>query len=205
MYSKAMGSNLKSLLHRHLATFEAHPSTELNTVIPGLMKQRQTTLYEFDNTITRRAGGSSPPFPFPSAQDYYVWASSHTLLGDVQVPFLALNSDDDPIVTVLPVYAGDDVLSPWVVFGVTQKGGHLAWFEEGSSREHPRRWYRRPVLEWLKTMGEEVAHPDRKPPAIIEVDGYLREAGREHIGYKVVEDDGHIIGVEGEGGLLAGL
>lgn len=200
-----MGANLKSLLRRHLATFEAHASAELNTVIPGLLKQRQTTLCEFDDTITRLAGGSSPPFPFPSAADYYIWGSSHTVLGDIQVPFLALNSDDDPIVTVLPVYAGNNVLSPWVVFGVTQKGGHLGWFEEGSSREHPQRWFRRPVLEWLRTMGEEVAHLDKKAPPIIEIDGYLREVGREHIGCKVVEEGSRIIGVDGEGGLLAGL
>lgn len=200
-----MGANLRELLLKHRAAFAADPDSDISKAIQKLEAQKTTTLYEFDNTITRQAGGSAPPFPFPSAHDYYVWGSSHTVLGDVRVPYLALNADDDPIVTVLPVRGGNSGLSPWVVFGVTKKGGHLAWFEEGSTRQHPRRWYRRPVLEWLKTMGDEVVHGDRTLPAIIEVDGYLREEGKDHLGCKVVEGGGHVVGVEGEGGLLAGL
>lgn len=200
-----MGANLKAVLRRHVATFDAYPTAEVSKAIPGILAHPRTSLYEFDNAITRLAGGTSPPFPFPSAHDYYVWASSHKLLGDVRVPFLALNSDDDPIVTVLPVHAEESQLSPWVVFGVTSKGGHLGWFEEGSTREQPRRWYRRPVLEWLKTMGDEVVPQKRDLPEIKEIDGYMKEVGTESVGYKVLEGSGHVVGIEGEGGLLAGL
>lgn len=204
MYSNSLGSNLVSLISKHRAVFEADKTAEISKVLPKVLAQSQTTLYEFDDRITCLVGGSSPPFPLPSAQAYYKWASCHTMVADILVPYLALNADDDPIVGVLPVHTGI-VQSPWVVFGLTQKGGHLAWFEKGSTRDHPRRWYRRPVLEWLKTMGEDVVHEDRLLPAIREVDGYLREEGRDHLGCKVVEGGGHVIGVEGEGGLLAGL
>lgn len=205
IYSKALGHNLKAVLQLHLATFEASPESKVNSAIQELMEQRQTTLYDFDSRITRQIGGSSPPFPFPRAEDYYVWASSHHVLGDIRVPHLCLNALDDPIVGVLPIDEGADALGPWVVFGTTKKGGHLGWFEEGSSSEHPNRWYRRPTLEWLKTMGEVVVSSGRDLPQIKEVDGYLREVGNDRIGCKVVGDGGHVIGVEGEGGLLAGL
>ena len=95
-----MGVNLKALARRHLSTFEAFPNAAVSKSIPGLLEQSQTTLGQFDEAVTRLAGGSSPPFPFPTADDYYVWASSHKVLGDVKVPLLALNSDDDPIVSI---------------------------------------------------------------------------------------------------------
>ena len=196
---------MKAVLQLHLDTFKSFPEAKVNASIQEILKQRHTTLYEFDNTITHQIGGSSPPFPFPRAEEYYVWASSHQVLGDIRVPHLCLNALDDPIVGVLPIDLGADALSSWVVFGTTKKGGHLGWFEEGSSAEHPHRWYRRPTLEWLKTMGEEVVPPARDLPQIREVDGYLKEVGNDRIGCKVVGDGGHVIGVEGEGGLLAGL
>ncbi|KAJ3543367.1 hypothetical protein NM688_g5859 [Phlebia brevispora] len=205
VYSKGMGANLKALAQRHLATFEAFPDTEVTKALPGLLQQSQTTLGQFDETITRLAGGSSPPFPFPTANDYYVWASSHVVLPDIKVPFLAINSDDDPIVSVLPVHAGTSTLSPWVVFAVTKGGGHLGWFEEGSVPGHPRRWYRRPVLEWLHAMGSDMLSAGRKGKPLREVDGFIMEEGRDDIGCKVIEGGGHVVGVEGEGGLLAGL
>lgn len=200
-----MASNLKALLRRHLATFEAFPSEPVTPAVSGILAHPRTNLYEFDDTITRLAGGSSPPFPFPSADAYYIWASSHHVLADVRVPFLALNADDDPIVTVLPVYAEANQLSPWVVFGVTSGGGHLAWFEEGSSPGHPRRWYRKPVLEWLKTMGEDVIGVDRQVKVLREKDGWLMEEGREDLGCREVSGGGLVVGTEGEEGLLAGL
>lgn len=205
LYSKGMGSNLKALLRRHLDTFEAHPEAEVSKYVPDLLKQAGTKLYQFDNTITRVAGGSSPPFPFPSAEDYYIWASSHHALSDVRVPLLALNADDDPIVTVLPVYEEPERFSPWIVFGVTKGGGHLGWFEEGSRPGQPRRWYRRPVIEWLKAMGEDIVLPERHPKPLREKDGWIMEEGREDIGCRVDVEGAKIIGAEGEGGLLSGL
>jgi uncharacterized protein len=200
-----MASNLKALLRRHLAAFETHPTAEVSKAIPNLLNHSGTTLYKFDDTITRLAGGSSPPFPHATANDYYVWGSSHRLLGDVRVPFLALNSDDDPIVTVLPVYLESNELSPWIVFGVTKGGGHLAWFEEGSRPGYPRRWYRRPVLEWLKAIGEDVALPTRRTRTLREVNGWIMEEGRDDIGCQEISGSERVIGVEGEAGLLAGL
>lgn len=200
-----MGGNLKAVVCKHLATFEAFPDAEVSKAIPNLLKMSHVTLGQFDETITRLAGGSSPPFPFATADDYYIWASSDKLLGSVKVPFLAINSNDDPIVKVLPVHLKGAALSPWVVFAETSGGGHLGWFEEGSVPGQPRRWYRRPVLEWMHAMGCDLIMSKREVKPIREVDGWLMEEGRDDIGCKEVQGGGHVIGVEGEGGLLSGL
>lgn len=205
MYSKTLASNLKALLRRHVKAFEAHPDSEVSKAVPRMLAMQNATLYQFDDTITRLAGGSSPPFPLPSARDYYKWGSSHNLLGDVRVPFLALNAEDDPIVGVLPVHVDTLELSPWIVFATTHGGGHLAWFEQGSRPAHPRRWYRRPVLEWLKVMGEEVVHSKKAMKPLRVEDGWIMEEGRDDIGCKEISGGERVIGVEGEGGLLAGL
>ena len=200
-----MAHNLKTLVRKHVAVFEANPDAPVSKAVPGLLAQSGTTLSSFDNQFTCKAGGSSPDFPMPDEWTYYRWASSHRLLEHVKVPLLALNADDDPIVSVLPVYADDQPIGPWVVFSVTRGGGHLGWFEEGSVPGYPVRWYRRPVLEWLRVMGDDVQHPPRRTKELVEVDGFLMEEGRTDIGCKEIEDGGHIIGVEDEGGLLAGL
>ncbi|EKM55427.1 uncharacterized protein PHACADRAFT_256045 [Phanerochaete carnosa HHB-10118-sp] len=205
LYSKALGTNLKNLLRKHLATFEAHPEAEVSKRIPDLLQQSRPRLYTFDDTITCIAGGSSPPFPFRSANDYYIWASSHHVLSEVQVPCLVLNTGDDPLISVLPVDEGPEQLNPWIVFGVTKGGGHLGWFEEGSRPAQPRRWIRRPVLEWLKTMGEDVVLPERHPRPLQKKDGWIMQVGRDDIGCRVDSKGGKIIGAEGEEGLLAGL
>ncbi|KAI0344177.1 AB-hydrolase YheT [Trametopsis cervina] len=210
VYSRAMATNLKAILRRHLTAFEADPSLPVNEYIPRILAEEHTTLYDFDNAITRFIGGAAPHFPFPRADDYYAWASSHHILTDIRVPHLCLNARDDPIVGVLPVERDDDVgaLGPWIVFGRTRRGGHLGWFEEGSKPGHPKRWFHRPTLEWLKAMGDVVVPPERHLPGVEEVDGYMREVGSDangKIGYKVVEGGGHVVGVEGEGGILSGL
>ncbi|PCH38245.1 AB-hydrolase YheT [Wolfiporia cocos MD-104 SS10] len=202
IYAKAMASNLQKLMGRHAESLAKFPDHPLTKAVPGVMAAKSLTLSKFDNTITCIGGGSSPPFPFPTCWDYYAWASSHEMLAKVRVPFLALNAEDDPIVQVLPVEAGGN---PYVAFAVTEKGGHLGWFEAGKSIGDVRRWVSKPVVEWLKAVGEGLAAQDRQIQPTHVVDGFLKEVGRDDIGCKEVEGGGHVIGVEGEGGLLAGL
>jgi len=59
-------------------------------------------LKDVDQAMTRFIGASSPPFPFESADAYYVWASSHHELPKIRVPFLPINAADDPIVGFVP-------------------------------------------------------------------------------------------------------
>ena len=67
------------------------------------------------------------------------------------------------------------------------------------------RWIRKPVVEWIRAVGEDMVVDTGRGRPLHEVDGFLKEVGRDDIGCKEVEGGGHVVGVEGEGGLLAGL
>lgn len=175
-YSRGMAGNLKVLLKRHQAAFAKKPESELYKAVEKAMDSPRLSLIQFDDIVTRLGGGPSPPFPFPSAQDYYRWSSSHKVLPGIRVPFLALNSADDPIVKDLPTNAGPDALGPWVAFCVTEGGGHLGWFERGPGLFSLRRWMSRPVIEWLRAVGEDVA-VEVRGKAFREVNGFVMEKG----------------------------
>lgn len=202
VYSRGMAQNLQNLVARHKDSLARFPDSQLWKTLETSLPKKNMTLVEFDNTITRLAGGSSPPFPFPSARDYYAAATSHTMLGDIRVPFLAISSADDPIASHVPVDATDN---GWVVFAVTKGGGHLGWFEAGKRFGTLERWIKKPVVEWIRAAGEDLVVGERRGRSLHEVDGFLKEVDRDDIGCKEVEGGGHVVGAEGEGGLLAGL
>lgn len=174
----------------------------MGQAVAPCLAMKSPTMEMFDNTFNRFGGGPSPPFPFPNAQAYYVWASSHHCLPQVRVLFLAINSEDDPIVQVLPVGAGGNT---YVAFAVTKKGGHLGWFQSGQGMGKLTRWFSQPVMEWLRAVGEDMEVGDRPGKPLHEVDGFLKEVGRDDVGCLEVEVGGRVIGVEGEGGVLPGL
>ncbi|KAF8868237.1 hypothetical protein CPB84DRAFT_1628983, partial [Gymnopilus junonius] len=69
--------------------------------------------------------------------DYYFWASSDKRIQDIGIPFLSINSDDDPVVTSVPL---DSKGNGSIVMVLTKKGGHLGWFTSGSER-----WTTQPI------------------------------------------------------------
>lgn len=203
IYSKALGSNLQAIVRQHAAALSTPPSHPVAQVVAPTLALLSPTLEAFDNTFNRIAGGSMPPFPFPSARAYYTWASSHEAVHRVQIPFLALCAADDPIVRVLPIDTGAAEKGN-LVFAVTRKGGHLGWFEERADGRIGR-WFTRPVLEWMRAVGQDMVVHDRPGRLMKEVDGFLVEVGSESLGCKVIASGGRVVGTEGEDGLLAGL
>src|ERR1700761_267759 len=153
--------------------------------------------------LFRLIGGPSPPFPFATAHDYYRWASSHKLMGDVRVPFLVLNADDDPIVQDVPLNTSGPGYTAIVV---TRGGGHLGWFESQSWTQVDR-WVKKPVIEWLKATAEDLVQDVRPSHLNVEiVDGFVRYVGRSHIAYKVIDTTGAVdSATQPVGGLIAGL
>lgn len=208
VYSKAMGRNLQSVLRRHgeaLAKFEDHP---IAAVLDETLGMSSLYMFEFDNAITKLVGGSAPHFPFKTHRDYYAWARSDNVIQNIRIPFLGLQSSDDPIIPHSPP---DCAGNGWVVLGWTRRGGHLGWFEYDSDGQL-RRWIRKPVLEWFQAIIDLTDLDDdgsirgrvTKPFGV--VDGFLREEGREQFGVREIAScDGEVVGAEGEGGLLAGL
>jgi len=121
---------------------------------------------------------------------------------DIRVPFLAINAADDPVVRHVPTDGGGN---GWVIMGLTCGGGHLGWFQAGEGQVD--RWTTKPVLEWFKLTGEDLAHKhaSRGPPLYVDEEGYIREDGRPSLGCKLVDGGGVIDGSRGEEGMLRGL
>ncbi|KAF8968131.1 AB-hydrolase YheT [Flammula alnicola] len=191
LYSRGMGSNLVRLVKHHSDALMQDPEHEVAKATRIAITLKNPTMSKFDDTFTKIAGGPSPPFPFPDADTYYIWVSSHGMVQNIKVPFLSINSADDPVVRHVPMDGGGNGL---VVMALTKNGGHLGWFQAGPG--YVDRWTTKPVLEWLKVVGRDLVH-DLKPrglPLFTDNDGFLREKGRERLGCRVFEGGGLIDG-----------
>ncbi|KAJ7774649.1 Alpha/Beta hydrolase protein [Mycena maculata] len=188
IYSKAMATNLKNLVERNLEGLAKFPDHMIAKYIPVALNLKGALLDDFDDNFTRIAGGAPPDFPFASAQDYYVWGSSHNVVKNIRVPYLAINSADDPIVQHVPSDGGGN---PFAIMALTAAGGHLGWFKPGPGNTMDR-WIKTPVLEWMTLIGDTLVHPTsaKDPPRIyLDDDGYYREEGRDG-GCKEIEGGG---------------
>jgi len=189
-YSKALGGNLMALFHRNLESIRRLPPDDrLAPQIANILSLKNPTLKDVDQAMTRFIGGSSPPFPFESADTYYVWASSHHELPKIRVPFLAINAADDPIVGFVP--SEETARSLTCALAVTPSGGHLGWFHGGGWFGKPERWIRQPVLEWLCAVGEDYVADSKLGvqgrSGTIERDGFVLEKGKDLVGYRFVQ------------------
>lgn len=196
-----MGSNLARLVKRNYKELTTVPNHVVTSAAEASMKLKNPTLNDFDNTFTCKAGGSTPPFPFETADDYYRWASSHNVVNDIRVPYLAINADDDPIVQDVPL----DVENGYVVMELTVGGGHLGWFQSGHILPIER-WTTRPVLEWFKLTGDDVVHGANEASNIYQDNnGFFREGSRPNLGCKELQDGGVLDWTTGGVGILQGL
>jgi predicted alpha/beta-fold hydrolase len=185
-----MGQNLLKLYKSHLGTLEKFEGSVLMEMHPKIMALKSPKLIEIDELLVCKTGGGSPTWPLPNANEYYKHASSDHQLPGIQVPYLAISAEDDPIVRVIP--RPDEPETPasgWVAVAITPGGGHLGWFEDGEKRGEVRRWIREPVLQWMRALIEDYK-PAKKPEGrpTEEVDGFIREIGRENIGYKEIDE-----------------
>ena len=163
---------------------------------------KNPTLDEFDEAFTRVAGGPAPRWPFPNVDAYYGWCSSDKIVPQIRVPFLAINADDDPVVKHVPMDGGGN---NFVVMTLTKGGGHLGWFQAGPG--YVDRWTTKPVIEWLKIMGQDLVQDltQKGRRLFTDVDGFLREEGREELGIKVIGGGVIIDGNKGLVGMRQGL
>jgi uncharacterized protein len=201
IYSTALGSNITNLVRIHEKEFAEHPSHPWVKTIPQILDPtKKRFMRSAMEDIVSKIGGSPSLFPFATAHDYYVWGSSHHVLDDVRVPLLAINAGDDPIVQDLPAR----VNNPYVAFIITASGGHMGWFERDARTGELGRWFKEPVLDWLRATAEELVHKERKFPRLYEKDGWLVEEGKEHLGIRLAETGVKVVGTEGQG-MLQGL
>lgn len=202
VYSRGMGQNLVNILRQHTPSLTRDPNLAIAEAATLACALSWPTIETFDQVFTRIGGGPSPPWPFASASEYYEYASSHKVLGNIRIPFLSVNAADDPVVQEVPMEAKDN---DWVVTVLTSNGGHLGWFESDGGWGQVRRWICTPVIEWLRATAEDVCQNRQNTKMLREVDGLLTEIGLEKLGCKVVGEELIIIGTEVETGMIAGL
>lgn len=184
IYSRGMSHNLIQLLKTHVSALSRAPSDEVTRAVAATLSLKSPTIEQFDDTFTRIAGGSPPASPLSSSKEYYEWASSHYVLPQVRVPLLAVNSADDPVVQKVPIDEG--IHNRWTVIAVTNGGGHLGWFENGTDTRLTR-WITKPVLQWLN-LSVELHNAEQKTlPRILDEDGYIKEEGRAALGCRLID------------------
>ena len=194
-----MANNFRNVVKKHFKALIQDPEHMVAKATNAALSLDNPTLQEFDDTFTKIAGGPAPHFPFPDVNAYYIWGSSHNMVQHIRVPFLAINSGDDPVVSSTPMDNGGNGL---VVMELTKGGGHIGWFH--SSPGHVERWTTKPVLEWLRLFGQDVVH-DLKPRGrtlFVGEDGFLREEGVNNLGCKEIEGGGLVDGNVSKGNML---
>ncbi|KAH7152253.1 Alpha/Beta hydrolase protein [Dactylonectria estremocensis] len=132
VYLRIMGSSLKDLARTHRAELEKYSNVDVESVL------EITYLNEFDRLI------QCPTWGYPTEYAYYRDASSTDAVLSIQIPFLAINSTDDPIAIKDAIPFEEFELNPNTVLLTTSLGGHLCWFEIGGGR-----WFTRPLANFL--------------------------------------------------------
>lgn len=142
VYSPAMGSNLGRIFATHSESLKSNPLFEKSLTTPEAIKEAKT-IKNFDENWTALS------FGFPTAAAYYRASSSTPYLSLVAIPFLGLNSLDDPIVTGHAIPYDEARFNPNVILATTAHGGHLGWFQ-GSFKVS--RWNPRCMVEFAEAM-----------------------------------------------------
>lgn len=106
---------------------------------------RARTLREYDEVAT------APLHGFAGAGAYYRKASSNQFLGDVRVPTLLLQSEDDPFLPAdaIPRVTIQD--NPYLLPALTPAGGHVG-FVFGPGPWRPRFWAESEAARYLATI-----------------------------------------------------
>ena len=131
VYSKTMGGNMKRLLLEHRG--EVLQSTALDMAAIDQVQY----LHEFDRVVQCSTWG------YPTEGAYYRDASSADSVLAIRTPTLCVHARDDPIACDEAVAYEEIKQNPYLVMCATGGGGHLAWFELGGGRWHPK-----PVSPW---------------------------------------------------------
>jgi predicted alpha/beta-fold hydrolase len=94
------------------------------------------------------------PHGFADRHDYVTKVSSANLAHNIGVPTLALNAHDDPICpsASVPVRVVED--NENIIFGLTDRGGHLAWLEGWDFWEEA--WMDRAVVQFSKALWSQM-------------------------------------------------
>ncbi|KAG9033266.1 hypothetical protein FRB95_000360 [Tulasnella sp. JGI-2019a] len=209
VYSTAMASNVVALMKENLESIKEGPAIPPYYNLFDLLAMPRPTFHDITEILTSKVGGHpSSGFPFDNAKSFCEWASARRLIPNIRVPFLIINAVDDPCVDYIPYDAIDK--NGWVAMVTTAHGGHLGWFERDrysvkDGRRLHKRWFRKPVLEWLQACAEDLVDvrvPERSG-SVEGDDGWVTQMDNQLISYKVIGSG--IKARENDAGVMSGL
>lgn len=104
------------------------------------------SVYGFDDVIT------APYFGFGSAENYYRTQSAYNFIGDIAIPTLMIQAEDDPLIP-FRVYSHPGIQgNPRVQMITTRHGGHVGFI----SRRTPRFWLDEVVRNWIVNLRNKI-------------------------------------------------
>jgi predicted alpha/beta-fold hydrolase len=139
----ALSRGLNLLYTRHfLQTLKPKCLRKLEQ-FPGLFDRetmlRSRNLYEFDNIVT------APLHGYRDTDDYWLRASARHVLGDITVPTLVLNAQNDPF---LPARYLPRTAAPCVTLEYPRQGGHVGFAVGGPPGSLD--WLPRRIVRFLR-------------------------------------------------------
>lgn len=111
---------------------EIESRRKADPTMPRYRIPRLSTLHDFDNYYTARAGG------FRDREDYYRSCSTKDLLATITRPTFVLTAKDDPFVDYRNYERAK--LSPQVTLHIEDVGGHMGYMSAKSTPLRTRRW-----------------------------------------------------------------
>ena len=115
---------------RQLSAAVRRKSAVMPDVIPDPAVAKVRSIWQFDDEVT------APSFGFRGAADYYRRCSAAGFLGDIRLPCLLIQAQDDPFIAFetydLPALREN----PWLLSLSPEHGGHVAFVARG----RPRFW-----------------------------------------------------------------
>ncbi|KAF5006831.1 hypothetical protein FDECE_6811 [Fusarium decemcellulare] len=157
VYLRVMGGALKELARTHREELEKYSTVDVDAVMDI------TYLNEFDRLI------QCPIWGYPTEYAYYRDASSTDAILSIKIPFLAVNSTDDPIAVKEAIPFEEFQQNPNTILLTTSLGGHLCWFEMGGGR-----WFPKPVANFLNFLAFNTDHDSLKPLSELDDPKYAR-------------------------------
>lgn len=128
-YLMAMTYYHKRILHHFRHILFGREAQEKYGPLNEAAVLSSTLFPEIDELFTRKMAG------FSDLNQFYEWCSSSNYIGNINIPMLLINAEDDPLVPdyVFETPRSHAERSDQVLFVTTKHGGHLGYFESSSA------------------------------------------------------------------------
>jgi len=111
------------------------------------------TIEEWNATF--QVGNGSTRWGFTDLQDYYQKASALPYVSKIAVPTFLIHSEDDPVVSALPLRGEQFVRNPHIFVMITQHGGHTGFVNfRRTGDDLDRHWAQNRVIEFFRLLEE---------------------------------------------------